>query len=177
MSDPSLRAAERPHSQGFDAAHQAALSAVRSPASISALRRVHRWWIYSALTGVSALLGLRLLASVVAAPLDVPANGAAPAWQVEVTTNGSRPGVALAYGREVGIQLLRIPAGSGSASDARVVPARLARGELHLVTLSLTSLRVHAPGVPGSGVVALSAQAPMVTVFQKSSATGVRIGW
>ena len=96
---------------------------------------------------------------------------------MEVTTNGNKPGIALAYGPEVGIQPLRIPAAQSGVSAARVVPARLAQGELHLVTLSLNSLRVHAPGVPGSGVVKFSATAPIITAFQTSRASGVRAGW
>jgi hypothetical protein len=176
-SDPSVGAAQRPASGGFDAPERALLITLDSTAAMAAARRVHRWWIYGTLAIASTLLCLRVLASVLAAPLASVGQGAAPAWQVEVTTNGSKPGIALAYGREAGIQLLRIPAGERSASEARVVPARLAQGELHLITLSFNSLRVHSPGAPGSGVVQFSATSPIVTAFHNSKAAGVRTGW
>lgn len=177
VSDPSVRAAERPIWSGFEANASALPVAPDSPAALAAARRGHRWWIYGTLSVVSTLVTLRLLASVLAAPLETVGAGPAAAWQVEVTTNGDRPGIALAYGREVGIQLLRIPAGTNSTSDARVVPARLAQGELHLITLSLNSLRVHAPGVPESGVGRLSATSPIISLFQTPDATGIRTGW
>ncbi|MBL0937646.1 MAG: hypothetical protein IBJ03_02065 [Gemmatimonadaceae bacterium] len=77
----------------------------------------------------------------------------------------------------MGIQLLRIPAGNGAAGEARMVPARLAQGELHLVTLSLNALRVRAPGAPGSGVVEFKAMGPIITAYQTPQASGVRTGW
>jgi hypothetical protein len=176
-SDPRVRAAQRPASTGFDASGDAQLVSAGSSTAIAASRRAHRWWVYGSLAVISTLVGLRMLASVLAAPLEPVGAGAAPAWQVEVATNGSKPGVVLAYGPEVGIQILRVPAGVGNTSEARVVPARLARGELHLVTLSFNSLRVSSPGAPGSGVVRFSAHSPVVTAFQNSSGAGVRVGW
>ncbi len=177
ISDPSVRAAQRPAWSGFDAVEGTSPTTRHSPTAMAEARRVHRWWIYGSLSVISTLLALRLLASALAAPLETVGVGAAPAWQVEVTTNGNRPGIALAYGHEVGIQLLRIPAGESGTSEARVVPARLAQGELHLITLSLNSLRVHAPGAPGSGVVQFSATSPIITAYQNSKAAGVRTGW
>jgi hypothetical protein len=177
VSDPSVHAAQRPAWSGFEAAEGALPVTLHSPTAMAAARRGHRWWIYGTLAVVSTVLCLRLLASILAAPLEAVAAGAAPAWQVEVTTNGNRPGIALAYGPEVGIQLLRVPAGEGRVSEARVVPARLAQGELHLITLSFNSLRVHSPGAPGSGVVRFGATSPVITAFQSPRGAGVRTGW
>ena len=103
--------------------------------------------------------------------------GAAPTWMIHVTTTGSSAGTALVYGREVGVQFLQIPAGTGSSNNSRVVPARLAKGELHLVSLSLTSLHVEANGPPGSGVISMTATSPIITAFQGKDGTGVRFGW
>ena len=177
VSDPSVKAAQRPAWSGFEAAEGALPVTLDTPTAMAAARRVHRWWIYGTLAVVSTLLCLRLLASILAAPLDIVDAGAAPAWQVEVTTNGNRPGIALAYCPEVGIQLLRIPAGESSVSYARVVPARLAQGELHLITLSFNSLRARSLGAPGSGVVLFFATSPVITAFQNTKAAGVRTGW
>ena len=177
VSDPSVRAASRLDWSTFDAAEGVLPVTRDSPSAVAETRRGHRWWIYGSLALVTTLMTLRLLASALASPLDAVASGIVPVWQVEVTTNGDKPGIALAYGREVGIQLLRIPARDGGASEARVVPARLARGELHLITLSYNALQVRAPGAPGSGVVEFSATAPIITAFQTPQASGVRTGW
>lgn len=177
VSDPSLQAAQQSTWSGLEGAESFLPVTVDSPKAMAAVRRGQRWWVYGTLVVVSTLVGLRLLASILAAPLDTVGAGAAPAWQVEVTTNGDMPGVALAFGREVGFQLLRIPAGDGSTSEARVIPARLAQGELHLITLSFNSLRMLSPGAPGSGVVQMSATSPVITAFQNSKEAGVRTGW
>jgi hypothetical protein len=177
VSDPSVRAANRRAWNGHAASEGELPVPHDSPRALASARRVHRWWIYGTLMVASTLVGLRLLASVLASPLDTVNASAAPAWQVEVTTTGPKPGIALAYGPEVGIQLLRIPAGDNKTSEARVVPARLAQGELHNMTLSFNSLRISAPGPPGSGVVQLHATSPIITVSQTTTGTGIRTGW
>lgn len=177
VSDPGLRAASRENDSRLHADSRAAMTAPEPVKDGARARRVLSRVALGGLLVVSALLALRLLASVLAAPLEVGGVSAAPAWQVQVSTNSSSPGIVLAYGPEVGIQLLRIPARDPNARETRVIPARLARGELHLVTLSLNSLHVEAPGAPGTGVVRLSASAPIITVFQSPNTSGVRAGW
>ncbi len=177
VSDPRVEAMERPGIPRFSS------GAGPLPASLDAVHpaaRSHRqgaFGVYGALSVVTVLVALRLLASALAIPLEVPAARAAPTWMVEVSTTGAKPGTALVYGDEVGFQLLQIPAGDGVTSTARIVPARLARGDLHLISLSFTSLRVRASGPPGSGVKAFSATSPIITAYQSSAATGVRTGW
>ena len=177
VSDPSLRAAARESERRWDAAPRAAVTARESVNEAARTRRGRSRLVFGSLFIVSAVLALRVLASVLAEPLEGVGAAAAPTWQVQVSTNSDAPGIVLAYGPEVGVQLLRIPARDASATDPRVIPARLARGELHLITLSLNSLHVEAPGAPGTGVVRLSASSPIITVFQSPTMSGVRTGW
>jgi hypothetical protein len=177
VSDPNLRAASREDDRGLLAAARAAVTTTETAKEAAYARRGRSPFAYGGLFVVSALLALRVLASVLAEPLEGVGAADAPTWQVQVSTNSSSPGIVLAYGPEVGAQLLRIPAREASATDPRVIPARLARGELHLITLSLNSLHVEAPGAPGTGVVRLSASSPIITVFQSPKMSGVRTGW
>lgn len=177
VSDPSLRAAPRENTPRWNAAFRAPITTRETPTEIARARRGRSWFVFGSLLVVSALLSLRLLASVLAEPLEISDAATAPTWQVQVSTNSNAPGIVLAYGPEVGVQLLRIPARNASATETRVIPARLARGELHLLTLSFNSLHVEAPGAPGTGVVRLSANAPIITVFQSPTKSGVRTGW
>jgi hypothetical protein len=177
VSDPSLRAASREIDLRLNAASRAAMTTPETAKETARARRGRSRLAFGSLFAVSALLSLRLLASVLAEPLEISAATGAPTWQVQVSTNSNAPGIVLAYGPEAGVQLLRIPARDASATETRVIPARLARGELHLITLSLNSLHVEAPGAPGTGVVRLSASSPIITVFQSPTMSGVRTGW
>ena len=137
-----------------------------------------RAMVYAMLAISSVAVGLGLLASSIALPLESAApGGPAPTWMVEVTTTTTSSGTALIYGREVGFHLVQVPAGKGVTSDARVVPARLAKGELHLVSLGFSSLRVNAASPKGAQQMTFSATSPIITAFQTSEATGVRTGW
>lgn len=177
VSDPRIETSERPIRPLLGANEGSLPAFVDKSAPPERSRRPRAMVLYGLLSIVTAVVAVRMLASALAIPLETPATGAAPRWMVRVTTTGAKHGTALVYGEEVGFQLLQIPAGGGGTSDARIVPARLAKGELHLISLSFTSLRVSASGPPGSGVNALSAQSPIITAFQSPDGTGVRTGW
>ena len=177
ISDPELQAAPRRASYAFDAGNRTPLVRADSPAALRAKRSGVRSVLYGVLAGVTAFTGLQFVASAFADPLVLPTSAAAPAWQVEITTTSSSSGLALAYGREVGVQFLRIPPRGAKGDDARVIPARLARGELHIVTLRPSFIHVEAPGAPGSGVVRMSANGAVVTLFQSPKLTGIRSGF
>ena len=55
---------------------------------------------------------------------------------------GDRPVTALIYGDEVGVQLVRVSAASEGRSAPRLIPARLAKGEIHILSLNLPRFRV-----------------------------------
>lgn len=121
-----------------------------------------------------ALLALRAIGGWLAEPLTVPVANA-PTWNVEMTSRSTSSTLALAYSRETGVHLLRVP-GRGS-NEPRVIPARLARGELHMISLGLPGLHVQAAGAPNSGVLMIGADARMITMYQHKDASGIRPGW
>ena len=138
---------------------------------------IQRLLAYGTLAVVTTVVSLSTLASVLATPLDSPGSTPAPTWLVEMTTTGDRPVTALVYGREAGIHLVRVPAATAVSSVARIIPARLAKGELHMFSLGLSTLRVRtsSPGrPPHSGFMA---ESRVITAFQSASGTGVRTWW
>lgn len=138
--------------------------------------------VYAMLGTATIALVLRGLASLVAAPLVAAPlvssiGGVAPAWMIEVTTTSSAPTTALLYGRDVGVQLVRVPPRRGSVNEPRLVPARLAKGEVHFVSLDFTPLHVHAASPKGAQVMSFDATGHIITAFHKPREIGVRVGW
>ena len=106
------------------------------------------------------------------------AAGAAPAWSVEITAAGDRQVMALIYGKEAGLHLVRVPAASaGRAVAPVVIPARLAEGELHMVSLGWSGLMARASSPAGTTPVAWMAEGRIITGFQGPRGTGVRTSW
>ena len=133
--------------------------------------------VYAMLGTATIALVLRGLASLVAAPLVSSIGGVAPAWMIEVTTTSSAPTTALLYGRDVGVQLVRVPPRRGSVNEPRLVPARLAKGEVHFVSLDFTPLHVHAASPKGAQVMSFDATGQIITAYHKPREIGVRVGW
>lgn len=125
--------------------------------------------------GAAALLVLRMVGGWLAEPLATAAE-AAPTWHVEVASTSRSSIIAFAYSRESGVHLLRIP-GNGSAAARRVIPARIAEGDLHVVSLGLGRLDVRGRAPVGSHLESYRATSRVVTVFDHSDGTGVRTGW
>lgn len=149
---------------------------LRAPA-LPVARPLHeRVWAYVTVGLVAVAVAARFMASMLAIPLDTPGGAAAPTWLVEVTTNNAETGTALVYGREVGLQFVQVPPGEGSTSNARLVPARLAKGELHLLSLGLSSLRVHTSAPRGASPMTFGATSHIISASQTKTKTGVR-GW
>ena len=172
-SDPSVRAAAC--AEGRQSHWNATLPQTVAETPALASRSTHaRATAYLTLTVATVLVVLRVIASALAIPLEPVGGVVAPTWMIEVTTTGVTPTTALVYGRDVGIQLIQVPASVGTSSTARVVPAHLVRGEVHLLSLGLTSLRVHASSPHGAQRMSFQATSPVVTVFQTKGATGVR---
>lgn len=174
VSDPHLRSAHRPASTSrFAEMLHAPLvrRAAEAPAPRPAAHRVLAYGVVS----VGFCIAFYSLATLLATPLITPSS-TSPAWSVEVAATGRGPVTVLAYGREVGLHLVRVPS-EGSGDPARVIPARLADAELHLISLGWSSLSVRTTGPDGSPVRALSARSRAVTIFQTPERTGVRSGW
>lgn len=176
VSDPGLRATSRLQGSQFDQAPGANPLVrdveLRSMAP-SPRRRVA---VYATLAIASVALVLRVIASLVALPLETPPlNGVGPTWMVEVTTTSATPTTALLYGRDIGVQLVCVPA--RGTDEPRLVPARLAKGELHLISLGLASLHVHASSPRGAQPMTFDATSPVITAYHHPRAIGVRTGW
>lgn len=177
VSDPDLRAAPHTHSSFSELRRGAPPVRYTTPQAPSPRPVRTRIAVYSALAVATIALTLRLVASFLATPLErVPAT-LAPTWLVEVTTTSDAPTTALLYGPDVGVQLVRVPGDGGTASDARVVPARLAHGKVHFISLGLTSLHVHARAPQNAYPMSFDAKAHIITAYQTSREIGVRTGW
>ena len=172
-SDPSVQAA--PQAESRQPAWSGALPQIVAETPVATRSARARVTAYMALSLVTVVVVLRIVASALAIPLESLGAGAAPTWMIEVTTTGATPTTALVYGRDVGVQLIQVPGRVGALSTARVVPAHLAQGEVHLISLGLTSLRVHASSPHGAQRMSFAATSPMVTVFQTKERTGVRV--
>ena len=170
VSDPSLRAAPRAHGAHFAAgpgsppvASDLGVSPPVRPSSRS------RMAVYASLAVVTVALGLRVLASLFARPLEtLSVSRIAPRWMIEVTTTNATPTTALLYGSDVGVQLVRVPAGRGSTDAPRLVPARLANGELHVISLDLAPLHVHASAPQGAAPMSFDAASPIITAYHRA---------
>ena len=125
------------------------------------------------LFSIDALVEMLALAS----PLTTATAVDAPAWMVELTSKGAHTVTALIYGDEVGLQLVRVPAASDGQSAARLIPARLAKGELHIIALDLSTLRAQAHAPKGAPPMSWTASGRFITAFQSKTGTGVRVGW
>ena len=175
VSDPSLRSAPRVTSASWFTEVLRAPLVRRSTGAPAPRPPAHRVLAYGVVAVGGLCLALYSIATLLAAPLVTPSS-ASPAWSIEVAATGRRPVTVLAYGREVGLHLVRVPS-EASGDPARVIPARLADAELHLISLGWSSLSVRTTGPLGSPVKSLSAQSRAVTIFQMPERTGVRTGW
>ena len=175
VSDPSLRAAPRTAPTSWFAEMLRAPLVRRSATAPTPRPPAHRVLAYSVVVAGGLCLALYSIATLFATPLVTP-SATAPVWSIEVAATSQGPVTVLAYGREVGLHLVRVPS-ELSGDPARVIPARLSDAELHLISLGWSSLSVRTTGPVGSPVKSLSAQSRAVTIFQTPERTGVRAGW
>ena len=175
VSDPSLRSAPRAAPTSWFAEMLRAPLVRRSAAAPAPRPPAHRVLAYCVVVAGGLCVALYSIATLLATPLVTP-RSTAPAWSIEVASTGRSPVTVLAYGREVGLHVVRVPS-ELSGDPARVIPARLADAELHLFSLGWSSLSVRTTGPVGSPVKSLSAQSRAVTIYQTPERTGVRSGW
>ena len=176
-SDPHLKSTRAPSSEDWQQRHYV-VDAIE-PADSGRVARAQRGWRIrgSVVASVAVLFAATRLLPVLASPLTTATAVDAPAWMVELTSAGTRPVTALIYGDEVGLQLVRVPAASEGQSAARLIPARLAKGELHIIALDLSTLRAQAHAPKGAPPMSWTASGRFITAFQSKTGTGVRVGW
>lgn len=124
--------------------------------------------------GAAGLLTLRTIGGWIAEPLAP--TSAVPTWNVEVSSTSSGSVLAFAYSRESGAHLLRVP-GRSAELDRRILPAKIAAGDLRILSLGWGHLNVRGKGPRGSRLNSYSAEARAITVFDNSDGIGVRTGW
>ena len=177
-SDPNIeRVRDHAQHQRTNSADRAFVQIITAEHELVAVR-AFRW----RLAGVAVLcVGLAVAVSLmvwsISSPLAVSPAGAAPAWSVEITAAGAEPITALVYGEEAGLHLVRVPAANAPGADARTISARLAKGELHMISLGRASLRARANAPSGAAPMAWSAEGHIITAFQNPQGTGVRTSW
>jgi hypothetical protein len=176
-SDPFLRAADpRPLRERWSFITDRQPLVARANAVLPAPRPIAARILAKALViGAAGLLALRAIGGWIAEPL-APDSAAAPTWNVEVSSTSTGSVLAFAYSRESGAHLLRVP-GRNADRNRRVIPARIAAGDLHVISLGWGQLDVRGRGPRGSRLKSYSATARAVTVFDRPDGTGVRTAW
>jgi hypothetical protein len=185
-SDPELDAVHQPRRDPFAGAAASPLvrrsngivetpdTEARDGGAVRRRSRIKRVLAYVAVTLAIVAAGFVYVAGRIATPLATTSG--APSWNVEVTTRGAEPITVIAYGREAGFHVVRVPA-DGSGDPARVIPARIADAELHLISLGWSGLKVRTMSPEGAPRVVLDASSRSVTIYQTPTQTGVRTGW
>lgn len=136
------------------------------------------WRLLGALVAAAFVIYAASLAmSALAIPLTAASAADAPAWMIELSATGNRSVTALIYGEEVGLQLVQVPSASEGQHTPRLIPARLAKGKVHIVSLGLSTLHARASAPKGAQPMSFVVKAPIITAFQNDKATGVRGGW
>jgi hypothetical protein len=98
-------------------------------------------------------------------------------WNVELSSAGTEPVTALAYGSEAGLHLVRVPGRNAPADERRRIPVRLSAGNVYLVSLGWHDLNLSTRSPAGAPPMRLTAHARFVTLFQSPGETGVRTSW
>ena len=117
----------------------------------------------------ASLIGLAGLASLFTGPPnEMPV---APAWDIKVSSGGTRSVVALVYGKEAGLQLVRIP----PRGSSRSIPARLGEAPVFMVSLGWSGIVATGKAPAGEGPMSWSAKGRVVQAFSNRQGTGVRV--
>ena len=124
------------------------------------------------------MIGLALGASVVALgalaalwPTPSDAIPVARAWDIKVSSGGTHSVVAFVYGKEAGLQLVRIPPKGAS----RLIPARLGEAPVLMVSLGWSEIVATGDAPPGERPMSWSASGRVVQAYSNNRGTGVRV--
>ena len=92
-------------------------------------------------------------------------------WDIRINSGGARSVVVLAYGREAGLHLVRVPSSQGS-SPSGLLSAKVGPSALYLISLGRAPLEVSASAP--SGQTRWKARGRVVKAFMDNRGTGVR---
>ena len=155
----------RPDAQ-WEPAAETALERVSTPPPPKASRKRRRR--VAALVLGASLLAITALVTLLSPPNMMPV---APAWDIKVSSGGTRSVVAFVYGKEAGLQLVRIP----PKGSSRLIPARLGEAPVYMVSLGLSGLVASGEAPPGERPVFWSAGGRVIQAFSNKQGTGVRV--
>ena len=177
-SDPYIEAVRTPYHDEWQQHQRHPLVDAMPPAGVQNARAWRGWrYVCIVATAVAVVYAASRALAMFAFPLSSASAADAPAWMIELSASGDRPVTALIYGEEVGLQVVRVPAASEGKRAPRLIPARLAKGEIHIVALNFATLHAQASAPKGAPAMAWVANGPFITAYQKKDATGVRVGW
>ena len=93
-------------------------------------------------------------------------------WDMQMTSTSKRSTVALVYGKEAGVHLLRVPGTSGGATPTRL-PAKLGQA-VYVVSLGRSLIEVSAVAPANHRPISWSAHGRVIKAFKDERGTGVR---
>ena len=151
----------------WDVRTEQALERVSAVPSPRAARKRRRWFVAFALG--ASLIGLTGLVSLFTGPPNV--MPIAPAWEIKVSSGSTRSVVALVYGKEAGLQLVRIP----PKGSSRSIPARLGEAPVFMVSLGWSGIVATGKAPSGERPMSWAAEGRVVQAFSNRQGTGVRV--
>lgn len=176
-SDPELERLREPldyeWADGIDQRAQRGMLE-RAEAERIHLASSRRQWLTKFTAAVA--LGIAMLAWSLT-PAGTPVANGAPVWTIEVTSAGPRPVSVLMYDESEGWHLLTVPGSDTRPGQGRMVSARLANGELHMVSLGWWGLKARSESPASIPGVKWNATSRFITAFQNKEGTGVRATW
>jgi hypothetical protein len=94
-------------------------------------------------------------------------------WDVRVSSGSAHSAVVLAYGKEAGLHVIRVPASSERTPTSALLSARIGPSPLYLISLGRSPLEVNAIA-PTSDHLAWKARGRFIKAFRDHRGTGVR---
>ena len=151
----------------WDLRSEAALERVSAAPPPKTARKRRRWFVAFAFG--ASFVGLTGLVSLFTGPPNVMPT--APAWEIKVSSGSTRSVVALVYGKEAGLQLVRIP----PKGLSRSIPARLGEAPVFMVSLGWSGIIATGKAPPGEAPMSWAAEGRVVQAFSNRQGTGVRV--
>ena len=93
-------------------------------------------------------------------------------WDVRINSGGTRSVLVLAYGREAGLHLMRVPATSQTSGVSALLSAKVGESPLYLIALGRTPLEVSA--VAPKAEQSWKARGRVIQAFKDARGAGVR---
>lgn len=81
------------------------------------------------------------------------------------------------YGAGNGVHLMTVPGANADVAERRHLPIRPAAGEVHVISLGWSGVRIRTDAPPGGSLISATARARAVTLFSNRNGHGVRTGW